>query len=103
MPVSGRLECLPYLYSLSNSQLVLHCLTVSASTPERSAAAVVAGSPRAARGWLLGPWFDLFFIANLAWPLVLLAPLGESFGGHSGLQFWQVYYITTPHRWITLI
>ena len=23
--------------------------------------------------------------------------------GRSGLQFWQVYYVTTPHRWITLL
>ena len=33
------------------------------------------------QGWLFGPWLDLFFIANLAWPLVLLAPLGESLAG----------------------
>ena len=57
----------------------------------------------AARGWLVGPWFDLLFIANIGWPLVLLAQVGDDFDGHSGLQFWQVYYVTTPHRWVTLL
>jgi len=55
-----------------------------------------------ARRWLIGPWFDAFLIANVAWPLVVLAQFGEGFGGRNGLQFWQVYYVTTPHRWITL-
>ena len=52
------------------------------------------------RGWLLGPWRDSLLLANLAWPLVLLLPLlGDDLGE---LQFWQVYFVTTPHRWITL-
>jgi hypothetical protein len=65
--------------------------------------AVVRTGRHTAQGWLVGPWFDLIFIANLAWPLVLLAQVGETFSGHTGLQFWQLYYITTPHRWITLL
>jgi hypothetical protein len=56
-----------------------------------------------ARGWLVGPWFDLFFVANLSWPLLALGFLGDGFAGQSGLQFWQLYYITTPHRWVTLL
>jgi hypothetical protein len=28
--------------------------------------------------------------------------MGEGFSGRAGLQFWQVYFVTTPHRWITL-
>lgn len=55
------------------------------------------------RGWLLGPEFDLLFIANLAWPLIVLTQFGDSFTGRAGLQFWQLYFITTPHRWITLL
>lgn len=54
------------------------------------------------RAWLVGPWFDTLLIANLAWPLFVLAQLGEGFDGQAGIQFWQLYYITTPHRWITL-
>jgi hypothetical protein len=53
--------------------------------------------------WLVGPWFDLLLIANVAWPLVLLTQFGEGFSGRDGLQFWQIYYVTTPHRWITLL
>jgi hypothetical protein len=53
-------------------------------------------------GWLVGPWFDALLVANVAWPLLLLIPWGEGFGGQAGLSFWQVYFITTPHRWITL-
>jgi hypothetical protein len=56
-----------------------------------------------AGGWLVGPWFDLFFIANLAWPLLFLIQFGDGFAGRDSLRFWQLYYITTPHRWITLL
>ncbi len=75
---------------------------MSAVTLERDAIAVPRTDRDSARGWLLGPWLDTLFLANVAWPLVLLAPVGEGFVGHTGLAFWQVYFITTPHRWITL-
>jgi len=39
----------------------------------------------------------------VAWPLLVLAQVGEGFGGREGVQFWQLYFITTPHRWITLV
>jgi hypothetical protein len=52
--------------------------------------------------WLLGPWLDAFLIANIAWPLLLLWQIGDGFSGREGLQFWQIYFVTTPHRWITL-
>ncbi|MCU0876409.1 MAG: hypothetical protein MUF06_01270 [Pirellulaceae bacterium] len=60
-----------------------------------------AGPPRHS-GWLVSPWFDALLIANIAWPLLLLVQWGEGFGGQAGLSFWQIYFITTPHRWITL-
>jgi len=41
-------------------------------------------------------------IANVAWPLAIVWQLGDGFSGRDGLQFWQVYFLTTPHRWITL-
>jgi hypothetical protein len=53
-------------------------------------------------GWLVSPWFDALLIANIAWPLLLVVQWGEGFGGQAGLSFWQIYFITTPHRWITL-
>jgi hypothetical protein len=53
-------------------------------------------------GWLVGPWFDSLLIANLGWPLLLLWQVGEGFSGREGVQFWQIYFLTTPHRWITL-
>jgi hypothetical protein len=65
--------------------------------------AASGGTTGRARGWLVGPWFDLIFVANVAWPLLLLAEFGDGFLGRTGLQFWQVYYVTTPHRWITLL
>jgi hypothetical protein len=58
--------------------------------------------PPAARGWLLGPWLDALLVANVAWPLLLLVQFGDGFSGQAGLQFWQLYFISTPHRWITL-
>lgn len=71
-----------------------------ATEPER--AALSANPARAAQTWLVGPWFDCLLIANFAWPLLVLLQFGDAFSGSAGLQFWQIYYITTPHRWITL-
>lgn len=58
--------------------------------------------PRSA-GFLFSPTIDLIFIANLFWPAILLV---DGLGGidvHESLLFWQIYFITAPHRWITLI
>lgn len=58
---------------------------------------------RPGRPWLFNPAIDLLFVANCAWPIVLLA---MSFGGlevHGRVSFWQIYFVTTPHRWMTLL
>jgi hypothetical protein len=52
-------------------------------------------------GWVVSPSFDLLFIANVAWPLLLLQ--GLSGRSETVVDFWQVYFLTLPHRWITLI
>jgi hypothetical protein len=52
--------------------------------------------------WLLGPVYDPVLIANVAWPLLLVLQIGEGFNGREGIQFWQVYFLSTPHRWVTL-
>lgn len=52
------------------------------------------------RGWVVSPAFDLLFLANLPWLLVLVPAFGT--GDDSPLAFWQLYFLTTPHRWITL-
>ncbi|MDB5343190.1 MAG: hypothetical protein JWP89_1567 [Schlesneria sp.] len=54
------------------------------------------------RNWLVSPAFDALMVANVTWPLILLLQFREGFEGRAGLQFWQVYFVTTPHRWITL-
>jgi hypothetical protein len=74
---------------------------------QRTKARAIAAPPR--NPWLVGPAFDLVFLANATWPLVVLltvitvrhAPQG-GFTTHPGLTFWQIYFLTTPHRWITL-
>src|SRR5262249_57489311 len=53
-------------------------------------------------GWVGWPAFDLLFLANLAWPLALL-PGFVSAEGRPHTEFWQLYFLTTPHRWITLV
>jgi hypothetical protein len=52
-------------------------------------------------GWVVSPAFDLLFIANVGWPLLLLP--GLSSHSETVVDFWQVYFLTLPHRWITLI
>lgn len=75
---------------------------VPPGSPDRTGPAP-AGRPAPAGAWLVAPWFDALFLANVVWPLAVLVQLGEGFAGRSGLQFWQVYYVTTPHRWVTLL
>ena len=50
--------------------------------------------------WIVSAPFDLLFLANLAWPILLLP--GFSSSNETVIDFWQVYYLTLPHRWITL-
>jgi hypothetical protein len=50
--------------------------------------------------WLVSPAFDLLFVANVAWLLVLIP--GFAYGQSTPITFWQLYFITTPHRWLTL-
>ena len=56
----------------------------------------------AARAWLISPFVDLLFFSNLPW-LLALAPLVISTEGFPRVEFWQVYFLTTPHRWLTLV
>ncbi|MEJ7639265.1 MAG: hypothetical protein WKF75_15140 [Singulisphaera sp.] len=52
-------------------------------------------------GWIVSPAFDLLLVANLGWPLLLLP--GLSGRNETAVDFWQVYFVTLPHRWITLV
>jgi hypothetical protein len=70
-----------------------------ASFPATSSAA------KPVKTWLVGPWFDLLFLANLTWPvavlLYFLRPTEAQ--GPDFLNFFQMYFLSTPHRWITLV
>jgi hypothetical protein len=56
---------------------------------------------RPSAGWLVSPAFDLVFVANLGW-LLLLVP-GAATETDTVASFWQIYFLTLPHRWITLV
>ena len=71
----------------------------TASLPRPAAPA--AG--KSASGWLVSPLFDLLFMANLAWPVVVLLALRDLPWISEPLSFLQVYFLSTPHRWITLM
>jgi hypothetical protein len=58
-------------------------------------------SPGPGRGWIVSPLFDLLFLANLGWPILLIPGLALP-DGTVHTDFWQLYFLTTPHRWITL-
>src|SRR4051794_6488065 len=75
--------------------------TAVADPPRTSAPAGVPTAP-AARPWLVGPWFDLLFVANVLWPLVVLLALDGRSWVNRPLTVLQVYFLSTPHRWITL-
>ena len=63
-------------------------------------AATVSKSNQA--GFLFSPGIDLFFVINVAWPLILLVDRVGGVTTHQSLLFWQIYFVTAPHRWITL-
>ena len=56
------------------------------------------------RFWIISPLFDLCFIVNVWWLLALL-PQSYAVGVSQStpVEFWQIYFLTAPHRWITLI
>lgn len=53
--------------------------------------------------WLVHPAYDLLLVANVLWPIWVLLGSSEGFASRDGLLFWQLYFVTTPHRWITLL
>jgi hypothetical protein len=65
----------------------------------------VSPAPRESNSsqWLVSPAFDLLFLLNCLWPLVFLFGFQSDLAGHSAIQFWQLYFVTTPHRWLTLV
>lgn len=55
------------------------------------------------RFWVISPAFDLFFLINFWWIFALL-PQSRAVGitQSTPVEFWQIYFLTAPHRWITL-
>lgn len=51
--------------------------------------------------WIVSSVFDLLFLANLGW-FILLLP-GVSTRQDTPVDFWQIYFLTVPHRWITFV
>lgn len=66
------------------------------------AAAPPVASPSVKR-WLVGPAFDLLFVANLLWPLAMLISLSGNAQIFGPLSLFQIYFLSSPHRWITLV
>lgn len=67
----------------------------------------VSAQPAAAapvRTWLVSPVFDLLFVSNvLWWPLAVVLALDATPTLLGPLTLFQVYFLSTPHRWITLV
>jgi hypothetical protein len=59
-----------------------------------------AEQPSVGRGWIVSPVFDLLFLANLGWLLLLIPGLSHA---ETSIDFWQVYFLSLPHRWITFV
>lgn len=59
--------------------------------------------------WLVGPFFDLFFLANWFWPVLAVLVVFTAGGVTESqptpnpvMQLFLLYLLSTPHRWITL-
>lgn len=70
-------------------------LLAPATTPASSSA-------RKSGPWIDGARFDLLFVANWYWPLLILFAVISTPTMESTIGFWMVYMLLTPHRWITL-
>lgn len=73
-----------------------------------SCAVGTTDSPRKSRsdrseGWLISPLVDTIFVANIVWPILVIAS-GNLYGHpiDEALGFTIAYFIIMPHRWITL-
>jgi hypothetical protein len=64
------------------------------------AAPVVRPLAPARRCWIVSPAFDLPLLANVGWLALLLPGITQA---DTSIDFWSVYYISLPHRWITLV
>ncbi len=76
---------------------------VAEQVRRREASPSVPRRTPVAAGFLFSPAIDLFFVANAFWPLLLLVDRLGGIATHQSLLFWQIYFVTAPHRWITLI
>ncbi|TWU48202.1 hypothetical protein Poly59_50480 [Rubripirellula reticaptiva] len=54
------------------------------------------------RGYLFSPLVDCLFIANVLWPLLWFVDWAGGLEAHEGILFWQIFFVTAPHRWITI-
>ncbi len=72
------------------------------SPPRIAAVSPVDAAGRAVPRWLLSPGLDLLLICNLWWPIVATLVWWGGHAAHEELHFLQIYFVSTPHRWITL-
>jgi len=92
--------------TLSNQDRAVSLVTVATQVrPPATGATPPAGTSAAppSKSWFFNPWLDSLFIANLVWPLLLLAGLSGIGFATKPISFWMIYIIVTPHRWITLV
>jgi hypothetical protein len=85
------------------NQIGSAALTMPAPSAAPASSATPAPSPPAdpRKNWLVSPVFDLFFLANIGWVVALLPGFAAS-DGATPVSFWQIYFLTVPHRWLTL-
>lgn len=75
--------------------------SATASTAQTSGP--LAGAADNKRAWLVNPWFDLFLVANILWPLAMLISYDGNPWLKPPLTFLQMYFLSTAHRWITVL
>jgi hypothetical protein len=81
----------------------LHGVTLPDSLLAPSSTVVATTTTARKSGpWIDGARFDLLFVANWYWPLLILFAVISTPTLESTIGFWMVYMLLTPHRWITL-
>lgn len=72
------------------------------ATDAKTVAGRSAGISSPNSGWIVSPPFDLFFLANVYWLAFLWPGLLPAGSTSLATEFWAIYFLIAPHRWLTL-
>lgn len=100
--MEARLGAAALVASVREHSLSAPAVSCERNTPHATPSDLGAEMHATRRDWIVSRGFDLAWFVNAWWVLAWLPDVLWS-GATPRLEFWQVYFLTTPHRWLTLL